>query len=98
MIENILLFLYISLAVVVTYFIVWLTRNLMIATQERDEWRVLAVDTNTQLQNLEQLVYCENKITKYRDTLLRPFRTSTQLTWSKSMQSGIASTNRNKGE
>ena len=98
MINSILIVLYFLLAIVITYFIVWLSRNLLAVVQERDEWRILAVNANGKLQNLEQSLYYENEIAGHRDDRLRPLRTSTQINWGKAMTEWHSSQNLNQGE
>jgi len=86
------------LSVVTIYFIIWLSRNLLDVCYERDEWRERAVNTNAALQEMEQLKYYEEMITRHRDDGLRPYRATTQINWDKAVTEWHSTLNQNQGE
>lgn len=88
----------ILLILVTIIFITWLSRNLLNTLDERDEWRRLAVESNAQWQELEQIMCYEDMIVFHRDEDKRPYRTSTLIDWGKSMQEWHSTHNPNQGE
>jgi len=88
----------ILLILVTIIFITWLSRNLLSTLDERDEWRRLAVESNAQWQELEQIMCYEDMIVFHRDEDKRPYRASTLIDWGKSMQEWHSTRNPNQGE